>query len=355
MAESKCVLVTNICPQLDDTHIRELFECCGKIASLTMSSTQPRFCEITFADSAHAKAASFLSNTPLGDRNLQVVIKENTPAPMPAAVAPTNEEEMFGDPMLSGPLRVAAEKRMREIACTIYVGNVDCSVDEDTFRKFFAPCGPIAHVKIAGDTLGKPSRFGFIEYLEPEHAQAAIGLNGAVLADRPLKVGKANNSIFKPSNVAAANKNPEKSVSEIMKKVLAATAKIGNKDGSRSRSRSRSRGRRRRRSRSRSRDRDRSRRSKRSRSRDRSRRGRSRSKDKDRSSRTKYGNAKMDDEDKPKKAEQPDRTGMFFDGYTWNPIADLESGATNIPITTQAAYMGAKGVLPITGLMNSMK
>lgn len=63
----------------------------------------------------------------------------------------------------------------------------------------------------------------------------------------------------------------------------------------------------------------------------------------------------MDNEEKPKKKEQPDRAGMFFDGYTWNPIANLENGDTNIPITTQAAYMGAKGMLPMTGLMNGMK
>lgn len=208
----------------------------------------------------------------------------------------------------------------------------------------------MAHLKIAADTMGKPTRFGFVEMAEPEQAQAAILLNGSLLADRPLKISKANNSIFKPSNVASSAA-PQKDLSEIMKKVLAAKSEVDKVvvEKSRSRSRSRSGGRRRRRSRSRSRDRSRRDRD-RDRDRDRGRRDRDRRSSRSRSrSRGRVGdNAKMDRE-RPKKKEQPDHTGMFFDGYTWNPIADLENPAAagrDIPITTQAAFLGAKGLLP---------
>lgn len=369
------MLVKNISLELNENHIKELFECCGPIARLNMTSGPfSKECEIEFQQVAHTKAAVFLSNTPLGDRNLTVMIKPQpvAPAPIPApqAYAPhmagADDIPSAGAPenaLMSGPLRQAAEKKMKEIACTIYVGNIDVSIEEDQLKKFFIGCGVVTCLKLAGDVIGKPSRFGFVEFASPEMADRAIQLNGAILADRPLKIGPSKNSILKPSNQAKEKAAPEKNVDDIMAKVLAATSKISQKVApQRSRSRSRSRGRRRRRSRSRSRDRDRSRRrrSSRSRSRDRDRRRRSSRSSRDDRGGDRGGESAMQggmraDAEKPKKKGQPDRTGMFFDGYSWNPIADLEApqnAEREVPITAQAAYISAKGRLPNGGIFN---
>ena len=41
---------------------------------------------------------------------------------------------------------------------------------------------------MAGDTLGKPSRFAFVEFSEIDGAKRALALTGQMLADRRNKI-----------------------------------------------------------------------------------------------------------------------------------------------------------------------
>lgn len=263
---------------------------------------EPRQCTIQFNEEAHAKAAFFLSGTPLGDRPLTVSLQ-------PIILYTPQAQQMVypeGSPL------AAAQKREQLIARTIYVGNLNLAIEEEALRQFFSTAGVVTATKLAGDTVsqlqeGKATRFAFVEFETPEMAQMALTLQGTVLAEKAIKVGKAVNPIQRAEE-------PQKNISEIMKKVLAHTEKLNSKvSGSRSRSRSRDRSRRRRSSRSRSRDR----------ARDRDRRRRSPS-------------PKALPPARPKKEEKPkvDRTGMFFDGYRWQPIQPILPGP--VPIVSVA-------------------
>jgi RNA recognition motif-containing protein len=200
-----------------------------------------------------------------------------------------------------------ANRSSNQVARTIYVGNLNLAIDEDALRQFFSSAGTVTATKMAGEADGKQTRFAFVEFDTPEQAQMALTLQGTVLADKAIKVGKAVNPIQK-------NDEPSKNINEIMRKVLAHTERLS-KDIERSRSRSRDRGGRRRRSRSRdSRDRHRDR-----------RRSRSRSPPRE------IVVPRARKEDKPK----VDRTGMFFDGYRWQPIQPVLPGMSSLPAATK--------------------
>lgn len=384
-AADTSIVVTNISTQLKEHHLRELFECCGTITKLEFTDSLPRICSITFADPAHAKAAVFLSGTPLGDRELNVVLKGSSLPTAPSgatailqqladntvnatnnsagqATNNPNPGAVAGLGTLSAPLLAATQKRLDEVARTIYVGNINCVLSEEELKQFFRSCGQIAHVKMAGETIGKPSRFAFIEFTTTDAAAAAFGLTGTMLAGLPIKIGKAINPIFKPGSLSAETKKEK--LADIMKKVREATSKIDQKvkereqrvhtkspdknqerkRRSRSRSHSRSRGwrrkeksreRRRRRRRSRSRSRGRRRGERRSRSRERyRRRGKSKSR-----SRSPVKTNSISDE--PEKKHMPDRTGQFFNGYCWQPIEAIEANPMNV---TMGAPVGMGAV-----------
>jgi len=374
------IVISNISPQLSREHLLELFNCCGTIKTVEITDTEPKVCNITYTEENHAKAAVFLSGTQLGDRPLQVALKsdfklnsvtKNTTQVNPIAEMLRQQQLLNPQVMnLTTPLLVTSQKRLQEIARTVYVGNVGFNIGEKELIEFFSCCGRAAHIKMAGDTIGKPARFAFIEFDSVEAAQKALCMSGSILGGVAIKVGKANNPIYKP-----VNSEPTKNIDEIMKKVRQATQKIdkkvenGGKENSdnenehktRHRSRSagrkskqkkRSRSRNRSRSRSRSRNRRRNRRRNRSRSRStsrRRRRRRSRSRSRDNTRRYgafngscyncgDYGHMSIDCRRKDKrsyyskrsksaerpmkrsKKPQPDRTGQFFDGHRWQLI-----------------------------------
>lgn len=257
---------------------------------MELTTTEPRSCTIQFGEEAHAKAAFFLSGTPLGDRPLTVSLQ----APMSYAALPE------GSPL------VAAQRRENQIARTIYVGNLNLAIDEDALKQFFSSAGTVTATKLAGESDGKQTRFAFVEFDTPEQAQMALTLQGTVLADKAIKVGKAVNPIQK-------TEEPSKNINEIMRRVLAHTERLSKDIERNSRSRSRDRSRRRR-SRSRSRDRHRDR-----------RRSRSRSPPRE------IVIPRPRKEDKPK----IDRTGMFFDGYRWQPIQPVLPGFNQLPAATK--------------------
>eukprot|EP00462_Mataza_sp_D1_P020284 CAMPEP_0175140630 /NCGR_PEP_ID=MMETSP0087-20121206/11626_1 /TAXON_ID=136419 /ORGANISM="Unknown Unknown, Strain D1" /LENGTH=422 /DNA_ID=CAMNT_0016423895 /DNA_START=129 /DNA_END=1397 /DNA_ORIENTATION=+ len=244
------VIVSNISPQLEENHLRELFECCGTIAHLALNKALGT-CTVAFAESTHARAAVFLSGTTLGDRPLTVAI---APPPQPQMPVPPQFNAAAGiNPqrlaMINGPpggnpggmlpnvqyapnpndLAMQNEKKMEEVARTVYIGNVNCSLPDAQLREYLTQtCGPIVIMKMAGETVGKPSRFAFVEFTTVEAAQKCITIDGAPLAGLNLKIRKANNAILKPS-APPASVAAGKDVSEIMRKVLAHTNSIGAK------------------------------------------------------------------------------------------------------------------------------
>ncbi|KAJ1676658.1 hypothetical protein EV182_007743, partial [Spiromyces aspiralis] len=207
---------------------------------------------VRFEDPASVKVAVHLSGTELGDRVMTVAPNTAPPlatTPLPSAVGlqntPSTPVHPFSPPSATfGPLphggaihpgsahalplinhavvammesnprpkepippAVAAAIhpsilqydpiKAEEISRTVYVGNISNVVTDQQLMDFFSSAGPVAYVKMAGDGL-QPTRFAFVEFADVTSAQAALLLNGTMLADRPLKVNHSKNAINKP-------------------------------------------------------------------------------------------------------------------------------------------------------------
>lgn len=62
-------------------------------------------------------------------------------------------------------------------------------------QQHFQSCGTVNRVTILTDKFGNPKGFAYVEFLEPEAVQEAVGLNESVLHGRQLKVCLVNSSL----------------------------------------------------------------------------------------------------------------------------------------------------------------
>lgn len=76
----------------------------------------------------------------------------------------------------------------------IYVKNLPETTTDDEFKNLFGDCGkkPIISARVMTDDNGKSRCFGFVNFVDPENAVAAIDkFNGTTFNDKVLFVGKA--------------------------------------------------------------------------------------------------------------------------------------------------------------------
>ncbi|KAJ2505238.1 hypothetical protein GGI11_007079, partial [Coemansia sp. RSA 2049] len=229
------IRVSNISRHVEREVVERLFSFVGEITGLDVraSSINPEVREagVEFRDAASARAAEFLTGTEVADRALVITADHGSPAAAPTAPigAPVpvagsgSAGGAHGLPLANAavvamlaarprslgaiPAAVAAvihpsvlqfdPVKAEEISRTVYVGNIASWVAEQQLMDFFAVCGPVAYVKMAGDGM-QPTRFAFVEFADVRTAQAALLMNGMMLADRPLKVNHSKNSINKP-------------------------------------------------------------------------------------------------------------------------------------------------------------
>ncbi|XP_075710610.1 splicing regulator RBM11 [Rhinoderma darwinii] len=95
-------------------------------------------------------------------------------------------------------------KRQEEADRTIFVGNLDCNVKEETLYELFLQAGPLIKVTIAKDKEGNFKSFGFVCFKHTESVPYAISLlNGIRLFGRPIKLQYRFGSSYsgEPSNV----------------------------------------------------------------------------------------------------------------------------------------------------------
>jgi len=343
---SKLVEITGISSTLDESHLRELFECCGTIKSLTMSLSpeMTRVCHIDFLNRQEAEAAAMLTGTPLGDKNLRVIMKTEEEAATiqgegkadPPAKPLTNSsqvEEAFNklqewSKPPSNPVFLEKSKvREEELARTIYVGNLAPLVTGTHLRSIFQNCGQVLYLKLSADQrdmMGSinlsESKYAFIEFASREAAKRAFHLHGTPLGDRPMKIGKATSPIFKTHSVIGTDNKLIQNFREMSKvsSILTNPARLNNamthvksalgKITERLQKK-KERKKRRYRTKSRSRSRSRSRKHRRSRH-----KSRSHSK----------SSSKAKKIQKPKREAQP----MVWDGFQWHPRESKEGQLT---------------------------
>ncbi|OCT91180.1 RNA binding motif protein 11 S homeolog isoform X1 [Xenopus laevis] len=80
-------------------------------------------------------------------------------------------------------------RRQEELDRTLFVGNLDCNVNEEILYELFLQAGPLTKATIAKDKEGNSKAFGFIRFKHSESVPYAKALlNGIRLYGRAIKV-----------------------------------------------------------------------------------------------------------------------------------------------------------------------
>lgn len=74
----------------------------------------------------------------------------------------------------------------------LHIGNLPKDITQAQLSELVTPFGETSSIELATDRGGVSKGFGFVEYGNDEHAQAAItALNGKDVSGQPLKVSEA--------------------------------------------------------------------------------------------------------------------------------------------------------------------
>ncbi|KAK8966911.1 hypothetical protein KSP40_PGU019432 [Platanthera guangdongensis] len=89
-----------------------------------------------------------------------------------------------------GPANAVVSQASKEEVDTrsVFVGNVDYSCSPEEVQQHFQSCGTVNRVTILTDKFGQPKGFAYVEFVELEAVQEAIGLSESELHGRQLKV-----------------------------------------------------------------------------------------------------------------------------------------------------------------------
>mmetsp|Transcript_7986 Transcript_7986/g.22889 ORF Transcript_7986/g.22889 Transcript_7986/m.22889 type:complete len:640 (+) Transcript_7986:372-2291(+) len=74
----------------------------------------------------------------------------------------------------------------------VYIKNLDLSIEDETIRKEFEAFGEVTSCVVMRDDEGKSKGFGFVNFKDPEEANAAVeALNGKKIGEKELYAGRA--------------------------------------------------------------------------------------------------------------------------------------------------------------------
>ena len=103
--------------------------------------------------------------------------------------------------MLALPTTAA---HVEELGRTLHVGNLSPLVTLEQLKQLFSYCGTVVECRIAGDS----KQFAFVEFSTGAEAAQALGLNGMMMGDRPLRVEIAKTvRLVKPAAAAGVAPN----------------------------------------------------------------------------------------------------------------------------------------------------
>ena len=91
---------------------------------------------------------------------------------------------------------------------SIYVCNLNYSVDSETLKAAFEPYGTVTSAKVISDReTGRSRGFGFVEMDDKDAETAIEKLNGAEVAGRVIRVSAANPRKERPARNDNWNKD----------------------------------------------------------------------------------------------------------------------------------------------------
>jgi polyadenylate-binding protein len=103
-----------------------------------------------------------------------------------------NEKKVFVGHHIPKKDRQSKFEEMKANFTNIYVKNIPLEVTEEEFRELFEKYGEVTSASLARDEAGKSRGFGFVNFVNHEHAATAVDeLNGKDFKGQDLYVGRA--------------------------------------------------------------------------------------------------------------------------------------------------------------------
>lgn len=103
-----------------------------------------------------------------------------------------NEKKVFVGHHIPKKDRQSKFEEMKANFTNIYVKNIPLDVIDDEFRELFETYGEVTSASLARDDSGKSRGFGFVNFINHEHAATAVDeLNGKDFRGQDLYVGRA--------------------------------------------------------------------------------------------------------------------------------------------------------------------
>ncbi|KAL8095647.1 uncharacterized protein LOC141692812 isoform X2 [Apium graveolens] len=178
----RTVFVSDIDNEIAEVQLAALFTSCGEIVDCRICGDPKsalRFGFVEFSVKEGARNALSLAGMMLGSHTVKV-------QPSKTAIAPVNQN-----------LLPRSEDEIERCTRTIYITNIDKKVIPEDVRLFFESfCGEVLCLKLLNDRRHSTC-IGFLEFVTPESAIAALKCSGVILGDLPIRVSPSKTPIKK--------------------------------------------------------------------------------------------------------------------------------------------------------------
>ncbi|EFN54155.1 hypothetical protein CHLNCDRAFT_13101, partial [Chlorella variabilis] len=116
----------------------------------------------------------------------------------------------------------SSRRNEEKVRCTVYISDISDTVTEAQLAAFFQDCGQLVDCRVCGDP-NSSMRFAFIEFMQEDSAQQALGKSGAMLGDFPIRVSPSKTAIVPVNNTYLPRSTEER-------ELVARTVFVGNID-----------------------------------------------------------------------------------------------------------------------------
>jgi len=228
------VYVSGLDPQLTELNLRQFFSNCGQIVNVRLCGDlqhPTRFGFVEFTEPSSVLAAMSLTGYTVGTKVIRVEASRKGPISHAPGGHHRDGPAPGGFGGSSRPPKQFSPEDMERVARTVYIGNLDSSLVEESLHAIFIDCGEIRRMSIAGrpDT---DLHYAFIEFAAASSVTSALALNGLELAGHQIRISLSKTPIYTGkvfSEDPAATISKEALVEQARQKAAQISANLGSK------------------------------------------------------------------------------------------------------------------------------
>ena len=210
--DEKIIFVKPVPDQVDEVILKSFFKDCGEVVNIRFPNDKnnrrkrANYCYVEFVDDGCVVKALEYSNKKqllykVNDEEIKdhtLIITRSIPMKnheLQRAGARGDMPQHIDQKAYIARLEEKERKANQVVKNTIIVKNMDFSVSEDELRGFFEGIGPVQKVSITLNKRGQSRGFGFVEFVEDEHANDALMMNNHDFKGSSISVSMSTREI----------------------------------------------------------------------------------------------------------------------------------------------------------------